>query len=244
MGDVQLPLPWPSRRVSEPAPPPARHLLVDGEAVPVVTVRHRRARRYVLRVWPDGTLRLTVPRSGSVAGAMRFAAGQTDWILRERARQRERARPWGTGTVIWFRGERVTLEQHGGVVRCGREKIEVDAATACAREAVESRLRDLADRELRPRCLELAATRDLKVTRVAVRNHRSRWGACSGRGVITLNWRLVQMPALVSDYILWHELMHLRHPNHSARFWRAVDAVCPTWREAERWLRRHGREVL
>jgi predicted metal-dependent hydrolase len=240
-GVVQLRLPWPNGRV--PPPPAGHHLLVAGETVPVVTVRHCRARRYVLRVWSDGSLRLTVPRSGSIKGALRFAAGQTEWIVRERERQRERAKPWEAGTSIWFRGERVTLARDGAVVKCGAERIPVGRAAA-VRDAIETRVRDLAERELPPRCLEFAGSRGLSVARVAVRNHRSRWGACSARGVITLNWRLVLMPALVSDYILWHELMHLKHPNHSARFWRAVDVVCPSWREAERWLRRHGREIL
>ena len=83
-----------------------------------------------------------------------------------------------------------------------------------------------------------------EVARVQVRNQRSRWGACSARRAITLNWRLVQMPESVADYVMLHELMHLKHHNHSPRFWRAVAGVCPWWREAEAWLRRWGRELL
>ena len=79
---------------------------------------------------------------------------------------------------------------------------------------------------------------------MSVRNQRSRWGACSPRRVITLNWRLVQMPPSASDYVILHELMHLRQAIHSRRFWREVDQVCSWWREAERWLRRYGREIL
>ena len=59
-----------------------------------------------------------------------------------------------------------------------------------------------------------------------------------------LNWRLIQMPPAVADYVILHELVHLEHPNHSRRFWRGVERVCPEWRAAERWLRRHGRELL
>ena len=110
--------------------------------------------------------------------------------------------------------------------------------------SLETYWRGLAERELPARCLQLAATDKLSVTRVSIRNQRSRWGACSPRRVITLNWRLVQMPPAVSDYVLWHELMHLRQPNHSRRFWREVAKVCPDWRECERWLRKHGREIL
>ena len=98
--------------------------------------------------------------------------------------------------------------------------------------------------ELPARCLDLSATCGLPVTRVYVRNQRSRWGACSPKRVITLNWRLIQMPPEVSDYIIIHELMHLKQPNHSRRFWREVDAACSWWRAAERWLRTHGRELM
>jgi predicted metal-dependent hydrolase len=102
----------------------------------------------------------------------------------------------------------------------------------------------LAKRELPARCLTLAAAHGLTVSRVVVRNQRSRWGSCSTRASIALNWRLIQMPAQVSDYVVLHELMHLRQGNHSRKFWREVESVCPEWRDAERWLRKHGREIL
>jgi predicted metal-dependent hydrolase len=80
--------------------------------------------------------------------------------------------------------------------------------------------------------------------KIGVRSQRTRWGSCSTRGVIMLNWRLIQLPPWVRDYVLFHELAHLRQPNHSRRFWREVERLCPDWRTAERWLRAHGREVL
>ena len=80
----------------------------------------------------------------------------------------------------------------------------------------------------------------MDVKHVTVRNQRSRWGSCSGTGTISLNWRLVQTPDSVRDYIIYHELAHLREMNHSDRFWARVAETCPGWREAERWLKRHG----
>jgi predicted metal-dependent hydrolase len=115
---------------------------------------------------------------------------------------------------------------------------------ADVRAAIETRLRGLATDELPERCLALAQQAGVRVADVSVRNQRSRWGACSSKHVITLNWRLVQMPAEVADYVIFHELMHVRQPNHSRRFWREVDSVCAWWRDAERWLRKHGRELL
>jgi predicted metal-dependent hydrolase len=107
------------------------------------------------------------------------------------------------------------------------------------RPAIENHLRQLAARELPARLLELAARHGLSVNRITVRAQKSRWGSCSRRGTISLNWRLIQTPAFVSDYICLHELMHLRQMNHSPRFWREVEAVCPEYRTAERWLKEH-----
>src|SRR5262249_5820440 len=142
------------------------------------------------------------------------------------------------------RGRLESLEVGPVSVFCGPERISLADGDQDIRAVVEARFLSIAIDELPTRCLEFAKRHGLSVSRVAVRNQRSRWGACSSRGVITLNWRLVQMPADVSDYILLHELMHLRQPNHSPRFWRQVDAVCPDWRTAERWLRRHGRDLI
>jgi predicted metal-dependent hydrolase len=77
-----------------------------------------------------------------------------------------------------------------------------------------------------------------------VRDQRSRWGSCSRSGSITLNWRLVQMPPFVRDYIVIHELMHRREMNHSPRFWRHVAAACPRHLEARKWLRTEGKKLL
>jgi predicted metal-dependent hydrolase len=237
---MQLRLPW-----SEPAKTPrARELLIAGRTVPVTIARHRLARRYVVRVSPDGGLRLTVPRGASLAGGLAFAARQADWITREMERQAERHAPWVSGSRAWFRGEQVPIEVGETRAAFGPEVVALPEPDADVRAVIEARLRRLAADELPERCLTLARGAGVDVAQVSVRNQRSRWGACSARRVITLNWRLVQMPASVSDYVIFHELMHVRHPNHSRRFWREVDSVCTWWREAEQWLRRYGRELL
>ena len=94
--------------------------------------------------------------------------------------------------------------------------------------------------ELPARTWELAAEKGADVKQVTVRNQRSRWGSCSAGGTVSLNWRLVQAPESVRDYIICHELAHLRQMNHSDRFWAQVEAYFPAWREAEHWLKRHG----
>jgi hypothetical protein len=233
-------LPW-----GEPSKAPqVRQFTIAGRDVPVTIARHRLARRYVVRVSADGGLRLTVPRGASLAGGFAFAARQADWITREMARHRARSAPWVTGSRAWFRGAEVPITVTPASATIGPETVALDSPDTDVRALIETRLRRLAADELPGRCRELARSAGVDVERVSVRNQRSRWGACSSRRVITLNWRLIQMPASVSDYVIFHELMHVRQPNHSRRFWREVDKVCTWWRDAEGWLRRHGRELL
>ena len=112
------------------------------------------------------------------------------------------------------------------------------------RDGVHRVLRARARRELPAALLSLAATHGITVSRVTIRNQASRWGSCSRQGGIALNWRLVQTPPWVRDYVLLHELMHRRELNHSPRFWRHVAAVCPRYVEARRWLRVEGAQLF
>jgi predicted metal-dependent hydrolase len=182
------------------APPPPSAGLTDTR---LVFVRHRRARRYVLRVLDDGSLRVTMPRWGSRREALRFVESSHRWILKERASRQNAA----------------------------QNRPETVAARADAVQVLPRQL------------LALAAQLGIAVARVSIRDQRSRWGACSTSGTITLNWRLVLMPDWVCEYVMVHELMHRREMNHSARFWRHVAAACPRFIEARRWLTREGRAL-
>ena len=126
------------------------------------------------------------------------------------------------------------------MIRFGGEAVKVTDHGADLRPAIERHLWRLAAKELPPRVLEYTTLHQLPVRRISVRNQRSRWGSCSRRGTISLNWRLIQTPAFVRDYILIHEIMHLREMNHSSRFWREVERACPDYETAERWLKQHS----
>jgi predicted metal-dependent hydrolase len=106
--------------------------------------------------------------------------------------------------------------------------------------ALEQELRERARRELPTRLQELAALHGLTVNSTSVRNQRWRWGSCSREGRICLNWRLVLMPAPVRDYVMIHELMHLKRLDHSPQFWKLVARACPGFESARAWLRRQS----
>lgn len=105
---------------------------------------------------------------------------------------------------------------------------------------VETALRETARRELPGQLSELAVKYGLAVSRVSVRNQRWRWGSCSPSGHISLNWRLIQLPPFVREYVLIHELMHLKRHDHSPKFWRLVADACPDYQVARKRLREHG----
>ena len=102
------------------------------------------------------------------------------------------------------------------------------------------RLRARAEVELPARLLELAALHGLAVVRVSVRDQQTRWGSCGRNGRISLNWRLTLMPEWVRDYVMVHELMHLKRLDHSPEYWRLVADACPDHSRARSWLRQNG----
>ena len=133
-------------------------------------------------------------------------------------------------------------EQQQGWVAGQRQRV-ADVRDRLPRDLSEAEQRVLqarARRELPARLLELASSVGLTVRKVSIRNQRHRWGSCSASGLICLNWRLITMPEPVRDYVMYHELMHLKRMDHSARFWEFVAEVCPNYQDARRWLRRHA----
>jgi predicted metal-dependent hydrolase len=117
-----------------------------------------------------------------------------------------------------------------------RRRLERERNACDEREGREDGLRARARRELPERLLELAARYHLHVRRISIRNQKWRWGSCSSSGHICLNWRLVEMPDAVRDYVLIHELMHLKRMDHSQKFWNLVARACPDYRELRRQL--------
>ncbi len=210
-------------------------------------VRSDRARQYRLTLRRDGVAVVTIPRHGAEHTAREFVARHHRWLERARARQRARPRPaeeWRPGTPVLWRGDLLAIRvaAAGGrpMVSLGADVFRVPRLDDNLRPALEAQFARRARIELPARTWELAAETGTEIKHVTIRNQRSRWGSCSAGGTVSLNWRLVQTPETVRDYIIYHELMHLREMNHSARFWRRVEEVCPAWRPAERWCKAHG----
>jgi predicted metal-dependent hydrolase len=234
------------------SPPAAPATVAHRDAAPyqegIVYERSSRARGYRLTLRRDGTAVATIPLRGSEREARRFVEQHQDWLTRARERQRQRPRGaevWTVGTHVLWRGELTEIRVASALsakpqVCLAADVFRVPDFNGDLRPTLEAHFTRRAKIELPARTWELAAVTGVEVKEVTVRNQRSRWGSCSANGTISLNWRLVQTPEFVRDYIIYHELMHLREMNHSARFWARVEEVCPNWREAEHWIKRNG----
>ncbi len=236
------------RRTSEPQAIP---IACDGEVYLVRVRRHSQARRYTLRIHAaTREVVLTIPPRGSLKEARVFAEKHGGWIAARLGRLPVPV-PFAHGTLLPLRGIEHRIEHRQG--RRGTVWIETGEGEECllcvAGEAphIARRVHDFLKREAK-RDLEIAsraAAVQLGVTikRVSVRDQSSRWGSCSTTGLLSYSWRLILAPPFVLDYLAAHEVAHLVEMNHSRRFWRLVERICPHVERAKAWLDTHGSDL-
>jgi predicted metal-dependent hydrolase len=166
-----------------------------------------------------------------------------------RARRWTLSVPWGAPLTLtipaWMADDEIDgiISAHREWIAAERRKqrprLRLDPRTvseAEARQAIRELVTMVIDEE--------APTIAVRPQRIQIRDQRSRWGSCSTRGTLSFNWRLVLAPFEVLDYVVVHELCHLREPNHSQRFWTLVEERRPAWRTHRDWLHEHGPELL
>lgn len=217
----------------------------------------RRARRLSVRVYPDARVEVVVPPRARAREVEHFIAAHREWIDSRRAlalARRPAPEPFPPGDVAFTSsGETWRLHLAGGPGRlrlaeeggppAGILRVEGVWTPASLRTALRNWLLRTARRLLEPRLAALAARCGVRYAKVAIRRQRSRWGSCSVRGTISLNACLLFQRPEVVDYLIIHELSHVSHMNHSARFWRAVEAQCADWRALDRELLQGWRRV-
>ncbi len=224
--------------------------------VPVATRISPRARRLSLRV--DASSRgveLVLPRRVALDTAIGFVAQHRGWITARVAAMPPPLR-FTEGAIVPVFGvpHRIRhVVESPGVEPAGNRatapvaivdgEIRVRGDPAHLSRRVRDYLVALAKREFTTRARILAARVGRNVTRVGVRDPKSRWGSCSSKGALSFSWRLILAPEPVVDYVVAHEVAHLVEMNHSARFWRVVGKVCSHVDRAKTWLDTHGNDL-
>lgn len=203
-------------------------------------VRSARRRTVQIVVSAEGHVEVRGPPRCTVAEALAVLRTHETWLERTLLRVQESA----TRRPVLAEGARLRLVDAELTLRLGRSpRPQVtrrgDTVWLCGpvpevaalRPTLVAWYREQARAWLPHRLAELALQVGLRPRRVIIRDQRSRWGSCSSRGTISLNWRLVLVPRPLADYVLVHELCHLRHLSHSGAFWRLVATTMPDWRE-------------
>ncbi len=223
----------------------ARSVRLAGRDVPYLLRRSRR-RTVGLRIDHRGLI-VGAPASATLAAIDDVVRRHGVWVVEHLDRWRERtlsaALPLAEGARLpWLGGElglrfggtaRARWSADGGELRLPQAP---DAAAPALERALRQRIREVFGQ----RVAHWAPQLGLAVPPIALSAARTRWGSCSSRGVVRLNWRLGFMPLNLVDYVVVHELAHLREMNHSPRFWSLVEGLCPDWRERRRELRLRG----
>jgi len=218
-------------------------LAVDGREVPLTVRRHRRARRISLRVdAAAGGLVLTLPSRTPEREGMAFVREQAGWIA-TRIAALPLAAPFRPGAHVPYLGvEHLIVHRPDARGHAWRENGAIHVAGRI--EHLPRRLTDWlkgeARREIGARARAKAARLGRTITRITVRDTRSRWGSCTEAGALSFSWRLVLAPEAVLDYVVAHEVAHLAEMNHGRKFWALVDDMTTDRADAVRWLGRHG----
>jgi predicted metal-dependent hydrolase len=221
-------------------------LKIDGQLLQVKVRFNPRARRMIVKVNPaTGEVCITVRSQRALPAALDFARGEKDWIARQLAKV---PKPVSLmpGTSVPLRGEphEIRAAAKGPApVWCEDGVIWVRGEVAHAPRRVLDFLKKEARKAFESRALHHGERLGVRPSRITVRDTSSRWGSCSSARSLSFSWRLILAPDFVLDYVVAHEVAHIRQMNHSPRFWAEVKKLVSDIAAPQRWLRTHGRDL-
>lgn len=224
---------------------------IGGRRVPYRILISQRARRLRLTI-SSGEVSVTLPKGVPHGEAEKMMQNNSDWLIKHLERD-SKPRPAAKALppdVILLRGEVKKVIVIEEAER--RERVRIDESAdrlvlrvprgfgKGGRSLAVPWLKALARDELTAAASKWAARMGVSYHTIAIRDQKTRWGSCSTRGTLSFNWRLVMAPPAIMDYVVIHELAHLKQPNHSPAFWQVVAQYCPDYKKARAWLRGNG----
>lgn len=224
----------------------------DQHLPPITLVRRRRQKYLRIRIKER---EIVVSAAYSTPNYMikNFIREKTDWIreshakLIQKAEKTQQLNRFNDGFLM-FEGNWIPFSVSNGnknrlFFSDGQFFVELKNQDDTA-EVVKDLYLKFASPILIERFNKTAQTNGFNYNRVTVRDQKSKWGSCSYKKNINLNWRLIKCPRFVQEYIFIHELCHLKHLNHSPKFWALVDKHCPFRHKAERWIKENGKVMF
>ncbi|HTX78260.1 MAG TPA: SprT family zinc-dependent metalloprotease [Longilinea sp.] len=209
---------------------------------------YSRRKTLALIVRADGTLLVRAPQRANRLQIVQFVESKTDWIRRTQEKIKRLpppapARQYKPGESFLYLGKSYRLE----IVDKATTRLSLKDRFYLSKKSLPSAptvftawYKRRAREVLTARVQQYAAQLGLKVSQVKITSARTRWGSCSAKGNLSFTWRLVMAPPPVIDYVVVHELAHLRERNHSKRFWSLVQSYMPDYKTRQDWLKRNG----
>jgi predicted metal-dependent hydrolase len=216
--------------------------------IPLEKIVRSRRRTIALVITPDARLIVRAPLRAPAAMIDEVIREKSGWIRKKigemKGRPQAVAHAYGEGEIFWFLGRAYPLH----IVDSPAIDIE-RTDRLCVSRLVRPDIRrgiqrwymEEAAKEIHSRCMWFSMMTGYSPASVRISNARQRWGSCTSRGGLSFSWRLIQAPLGIVDYVIVHELVHLRQLDHSPKFWAKVEALMPDYRRRREWLRENER---
>ena len=219
----------------------------EGKNLAVIIKRNVLARRMILRPWQshgeslDGAI-ITIPCGFNDRDALKFVRLKAGWII-EQLSNLPKLIKLKDGVEIPYLGvahkvahapnaKRGVWRQYPVIYVSGKEEF--------LSRRLQSWFKSEAKKLITKRAKIKSGNIQREICKITIRDPRSRWGSCSRNGELSFSWRLIMAPEFVFDYVVAHEIAHLKEPNHGAKFWALTHKLCQDTKEAKNWLRING----
>jgi predicted metal-dependent hydrolase len=216
--------------------------------IPVEKIIRSRRRTIALEVTPHATLVVRAPHRVPHAYIEKMIREKSAWVLKKMEEMRKRPQAinhsYAEGEIFWYLGrpyplqivsdERTLIERTDRL--CVSRSLQPGIQTAIKRWYMVE-----AEKEIHSRCMWFSMMTGYSPVSVRITDAHQRWGSCNHEGGLNFSWRLIQAPLSIVDYVIVHELVHLRQPDHSPKFWAKVEALMPDYKRRRDWLRENER---
>ena len=189
----------------------------DGKRQITCEVVRSKRRSYGIVVDEEGCVTVRIPLRGSMMTARKLVWDKQDWIFKK-----------------------VDLQKRRKQEREEQEAQSESKYTPEQRAGLEKRYRQAAKDYIPKRVDYYASEIGVSYERIRIAEQKTRWGSCSSKGTLSFNWKLMLAPPKVLDYVVVHELCHIKEMNHSPRFWKLVEEIMPDYKEDRKWLKENG----
>ena len=216
--------------------------------IPVQKIVRSRRRTIALIITPEAHLIVRAPLRAPARMIDAVIWEKRDWIKKKIAEMKGRPQAvdhsYKEGEIFWFLGRpyplHITDDVGAGIQRIDRLCVS-RTLIPDIRTGIQRWYREEAGKEIHSRCMWFSMMTGYSPTSIRITDACQRWGSCNHRGGLNFSWRLIQAPLEIVDYVIVHELVHLRQPDHSRKFWAKVEAMMPDYRRRREWLRENER---